>query len=1520
MAISARDEDALARHAERLADALVDTRATLSAVAGTLAHRRDHFAARAAFVARDGGELAVRLRAYARDHDAQAAPARGARGDSVYGTAARVGRVAFAFSGRAIGWGEVGARLFADSAPFAAAVRRTAAALRPHVDWDPIAAVVGGASDRAAVDVRLPVAWAVSVALAALYREAGIAPDVVIGHGAGELAAASVAGILDDADAARLIVARARMPAAPAVLTVGLSLDDARARLAAHSGRIALAAHDGPRACTLAGEIDAIAAVEAELSAAGTFCRRLPHEHVTYDPQGAYDPRDLCEVIRPRAGGTTMMSTVDGSACDGARLDARYWLRDAHATARFADAVRGALDADVTHLVELSPLPALYGVLAQIAAERDPPPRVLAALRSDDDVARGLARALAQAYVAGLAPFGLLPRDTLVPLPGQTLSPRRHWLAPRVQRVADRVPDVTLAPSPVEPGTWEGTRTIDASSPPWLRDLRVHGQRVLPPAALLACALAAARARFALPSALSDLRLDAPALVSDGPRTLGVALRDDSPEGGSLRIASRASGEATWHALARARVERAGAEGAPDFPGDLCRRDAFDARTFYALLRARGHDYGTSLRGVARVYVAAPRALGELHLPAACVPGLGAEALHPTLISAALQVVLALSEEEVTLGPSAVTRVCPLVAPSAAVTSAWVYVVRRGPRHFDLTLYDAERVPRLRLDGLRLAEHPLRAPAPRFPERVLKLRFHRAPACAPQSEGSHWLVCGAREDGAEQVSAALRALGHEVTRAAARLDSPLAWRQQLERLEAPPSGIAFLTPRLAPHAQHCDTLRALAALVAAAAKLRTPPHMAIVTTFAQGVCDLDPVIPDGGLYWGFARVLRREHGVLSARVIDCGSDAASIASCATELVSRDGEDQVALRGDRRYVGRLVRGAQALERAGSRVPWQLPTQPFALRTSTRGTLAPRPLSRRAPGPGEVEIAVTAAALGGLALPHGRGLGDGSLAVGDACAGKVVALGADVGALRVGDRVIACAAGTLATHVTVSAQHVQKVPAVLSDAQAAALPCPLLTAWHGLRGVARMTRGERLLVHAAPGGIGLAAVAVARTLGVEVLATAEGDAARARLHALGVSHVFDARTLAWGEQVHAATAGRGVDAVIGASSGAALRLGLELLAEDGHYVAVQRRDAHEDERLALDVFDKGISLSAIDLSALRARRPERFAQLLAEVWSEVAAGRLPPLPLRQVRFAEAAEALRSERPQAQIEALVLTDPESVRSVVPTPRIEGRFRGDATYLVTGGLGALGLALVTFMAARGARTFLLLGRSPPRDAVGNELAALRQGGVVIETAALDVANGTALDALLGAARARLPPIRGVFHAAGLLDDATIDALTPAQLARVLAPKVEGARNLDALTASDPLDMFVLFSSASALLGTAGQAAHAAANGYLDALAEARRRRGLPALSMQWGPFDALGLAAEDAYRAARLSERGVGSVSTDEGFQAMLAFLELDVPVVGYVLLTLSRWFDAHPDAAGQPSWEALREHAGTTAAQEH
>ncbi|MGI5519999.1 type I polyketide synthase [Micromonospora sp. CA-259024] len=1497
--LSAKSRGALALAAGLLRARVSDIE-PVAAVANTLAHHRDHFPVRAAVLADDPQALGTALKALAEHRDeATNLP------DVETGRAVPRGRTAFIFPGQGSQWRAMGKALHRESPLFAAVIARCAAALAPHVDWDLTAIVKDEAGEEwmSRIDMLQPTLWAMSLGLAELWRAAGVEPDVVLGHSQGEITAATLAGILTYEDAAMVMARRStiarRTSGRGLMLAVDLDADGARRALEGFEDTVTLAVHNGPRSCVLSGDREDVLTLKELLDAEGTFCRLVNVDYASHSPQMDALRSDLVTALAPaapRSGDIRLMSTVRVELLDGTDMDAAYWAENLCRPVLFADAMRRLFDDGVTHVVEISPHPVLVPAIEQLVAEHTGPVAVLSTLRRDAGTRRDLGLALARGYVAGLEPFAATAPQPPIDLPGHPLESEAYWPAARAPRgTVRRGFEVILAPAPGVADTLHGAVELALDEQTWLADHRVHDAVVLPGAAMLALAVRTAQARTGRPPrVLEQVSFDREVTLTDDPARLTVEWRDDVADGGSFRLLSLPTGGTAWTVNARARVAFRDADHPaipfPDLPAPA------DVASFYRSCATRGLPYGPGFQVIQSLHVGDGEAVGEVVLGDRLRAA--GDVLHPVLWDGALQVSLAVFPSAETVVPVAVERIHLFGDAARPVTAVWSHAVRRDDLRVDVTVFTTDRRPLLRLTGLLLRRLDIGRDATEDAERLHRL--HWLPARDPAApRAGRRLICGP---------------GASVGPLAAVLDD--AVQDGHDRLALDPAVEAAEVVFAAPGpdvglaGQRAGLLR-LTEVVRAALRRGVPPVLTVVTENAQAVLPDDRPDPGGALYWGYLRVLRREHGELSPRLIDLGS-ASDAAACAAEI--RTGEDdQVALRDGARFAGRLLRGP-AGDAAGlpARRTANQPFRVAALRPGLWEGVENIPLSRREPGPGEIEVEVSAAALNFIdVLKAVGGYPDNSAdadLLGGECAGRVTAVGPGVTSPQPGDRVVACAFGSLASHVTVRADHTRPIPGELSDVQAAGLPLVLTTAWYALADLARLEPGETVLVHSAAGGVGLAAVQVVQALGGTVIATAGSQAKRDHLRALGVVDVFDSRDLSWADGVRAATGGRGVDVVLNSLAGAAIQLGLDLLAEDGRFIEIGKKDIYAGRPIGLDAFRKGITLSAVDLAGMMDRRPDRFARVFAAAWRLVTDGTVRQLPVRTHPFAAAGEALRQMSHGDHIGKFVVLDPTTTDRIAPVPMPGGSFRADGTYLISGGLGALGLSLAEFLAARGAGALLLLGRSAPGPAAEARIAALRAAGTTVTALSCDVADAVAVRRVVTGARTHLPPIRGVVHAAGLLDDATVDTLTAGQLERVLAPKVNGARNLEAVTADDPLDLFVLFSSAAALVGNTGQAAYAAANAYLDTFAEARRRSGLPALSVQWGPFRDVGLAAEDEQRGSRLAERGMVGFDVGEAWPALVRMLDRDVPVTGYVPLDLRRWFDAYPDTASLPSWQLL------------
>ena len=711
------------------------------------------------------------------------------------------------------------------------------------------------------------------------------------------------------------------------------------------------------------------------------------------------------------------------------------------------------------------------------------------------------------------------------------------------------------------------------------------------------------------------------------------------------------------------------------------------------------------------------------------------------------------------------------------------------------------------------------------------------------------------------------------------MDRRESWRSIIEGL---PSDVPFAgAVHLA--AQDGHGPEATTAGMARDAKRAAASALALV----QGIADAD-VAPEKGVWfvtrgaqvlerertgqlagaplWGFGRVVAREAPQLQPRMLDLDPEAGEPqAVLAHELLFPDSENHIAHRGERRHVARLVRTNDGVERLAlpEETNWVLaPDEGGAIETLRVQPLAPRALE-----PMEVRAEVEACGLNFLDVFRAMGLVEDEGMLGEEFCGRIVETGADVTAVSVGDRVAGFAFGTFGAEVVTREELVAPVPPNLSATALATIPSVFVTCVLSYE-LAGLEAGDRVLIHAGAGGVGLAAIQLARAAGAEVFATASAPK-RDFLRSLGVEHVFDSRSTAFGQDILDATGGAGIDVVLNSLTGEGfIEASLACLAQGGRFVELARRDIlSEDEMAALR---PDVAYSILDLYTLKEQHPAGPGGALRDVLARMATGELAPLRHTIWPLAETSAAMGYMRAARHIGKIVLTTP---------PIAAGRLRGDGTYLVTGGLGGIGLALAEWLAERGAGTVVLNGRRAPGAAAEKSIEALRARGFRIEVELADVTDTAALDAMLERIDGTLPPLSGVIHSVGVLSDAALGNQSWEGFETVLWPKMLGAWHLHRATAERDLDMFVLFSSVAGVLGNPGQANHAAANAFLDQLAAHRRALGLPGQSIAWGAWSGLGEAEEQRERiAGRREASGTGWFPPEQGFLAFERLLRED------------------------------------------
>ncbi|MCA9008272.1 MAG: thioester reductase domain-containing protein [Planctomycetaceae bacterium] len=694
-------------------------------------------------------------------------------------------------------------------------------------------------------------------------------------------------------------------------------------------------------------------------------------------------------------------------------------------------------------------------------------------------------------------------------------------------------------------------------------------------------------------------------------------------------------------------------------------------------------------------------------------------------------------------------------------------------------------------------------------------------------------------------------------------------------------------------AQQTGTLSALyLAQMLAALDWTTTPKVTIVTCGAQAAAPADSV---NGLasspIVGFLRVANNELPQFHWTHVDLDEiqtpDGVVMAAASVlQEIERPGDErEIAFRGRSRLVNRMrsISDTDLQVRSHLSAGTGRRSVPFRLQTSKPGILTRLSLNethRTEPQPDEIEVRILAGGINFRDLMKAMGMYPGNpvdlLWFGDDFSGVVERVGCNVTDLAPGDRVAGIAPYCFRSFVTIHRRMVFRLPEAMSFTDAATLPTAFLTAHYALHELARMQPGESVLIHAGTGGVGQAAIQVAQALGLKIFATAGSVAKRQMLTDMGVPYTFNSRTLEFADEIMAATQGRGVDAVLNSLAREFIPKSLSVLAPFGRFIEIGKIDVYGRTAVRLNALKDNISYFVIDLAQHLSAKPDYVASMLNELSGKFASNQYRPLPSKVFPITEVVDAFRYMAQGKHIGKNVLSFDVDQVSVSPCNE-EGRLlKADATYLITGGAGGFGWEIAKWMVSEGARSLALLSRSGPGAEVAAEIEQLRSSGVAVLDVRADVTCPLAVKDAIRQIDQELPPLRGIIHAAMILDDLFIHDLNQQSFNRVLHPKVIGGWNLHASTLHLPLDYFVCFSSVSSMIGTTKQSNYSAANFFLDALAAYRQASGLPSLTVNWGAIGGAGYFERNQKARDYIDKVGFRSLSVPDALKMLRELMQ--------------------------------------------
>jgi acyl transferase domain-containing protein/NADPH:quinone reductase-like Zn-dependent oxidoreductase/acyl carrier protein len=664
---------------------------------------------------------------------------------------------------------------------------------------------------------------------------------------------------------------------------------------------------------------------------------------------------------------------------------------------------------------------------------------------------------------------------------------------------------------------------------------------------------------------------------------------------------------------------------------------------------------------------------------------------------------------------------------------------------------------------------------------------------------------------------------------------------------------------------------------------------------------------------GLMRVILNEYTNYTCRGIDLPPAPSNedVNLLWSELLRSDPEREVAFRGQARYVQRLDRGRPRIERSlDSEVPLRLESR-------ERGhleTLAFGPFAQPVCGPREVIIDVKAAGMNfrdvlkALALYPGEA--PDARMFGDEVGGIVVEVGAGVTHVKPGDRVFGLAVFGLATQTIARCSDVRRIPDGLSFEEAATIPVVFMTAWHALNNVARLRKGECVLIHAGAGGVGMAAIQIAQHLGAEIIASAGSPAKRALLQTLGVKHIIDSRRGDFAEAVMQLTNRRGVDVVLNALAAEAIPMGLSCLGEFGRFIEIGKRDIYQNSRIPLRPLRNNASFHVVAMDAVFAGDESLTREMLAQIARLVEERALRPLPFRAFPANNVDAAFRLMAAGKHIGKVIVSFPETfVRRRGEPIASKFEIKSDGCYLITGAFGGFGKVISHWLVQSGARHLILSSRNGVATPEAETfLNTLRDQGVTIHVVKGDAGSCEDVARLFEKIRKTSQPLHGVFHLAMVVDDAPLAVLNRDRMTSVIGPKALGAWLLHQATSDMELDCFVMFSSVSSIFGNPAQGNYAAANAFLDSLAHHRHALGLPALTINWGVLGGEGYVARNERVAEFLAKQGISELSPGEVVSIVGSSLRAGSTQVAAIRVDWAKWKTFFRGMQGNPLLERI------------
>ena len=1352
--------------------------------------------------------------------------------------------------------------------------------------------------------------FTIEYSLAKLWLSWGIKPDVVMGHSIGEYVAACIAGVFSLEDALKLVSARGKLmqslPENGAMLAVVTTENTVNKLL---NNNITIAAYNGSHIVLSGLKID-IDNIAKKLESLKIKTQLLNVTHAFHSPLMQPVIKEFTKVaktINYSLPQIPMVSNLTGELANEPVATPKYWTDHILEPVQFAKSIEFLDRQQVDIFLEIGIKPTLIGMAQSILDNK----LFLHSLNPKHDDWLQILETLSQLYIAGVdinwSEVTQNYNGQKVSLPTYPFQRQRHWFdipKPDIIRQYENNTIQTTHPllgkplsSPLKQIIFQSHLQPDTIT--WLQDHCLANKPVFPGTAYLEMVVASGIFHFKTNQlTVKNLTIDYLLYLKENHTPEMQLILSPEQDAATWEIYSLDNEQ--WQSNSSGQVlplEATAGKIQLEVIKSRFKNSELDVTQFYQQCQQRGINYGESFQGIKQLWAKGNKALGLIELPNTL--NSNEYYFHPALLDSCLQILFAALPSELSATTYIPVGLDKLDLFSLPGDKVWSYLELEQDSKYNtglsakIELYNDYGDLIAKLTGLKSQAINSQ---PDWHNWLYQQHWIQQPSLTKSSlaiKTGTWLIFTDSIGIGNKLVTFLelqQQLCHLVTRETVT-DNPEAFQSLLQQHEDIAGVIYLWSLDEVEDGQEC---KSYLYLVQALIQHNVNPPLWFVTRNAQPVDNyqLTSAIKQSCL-WGMQKAIALEHPELLYVGIDLDRNSTNNeADTIFKEICAEANEQVGYRNNQRYVARLVRYDWETRRLGDKETGRENSTEFNLQLEINDpgnldSLQWKSISRQQPQDHEIEIQVKATGLNFRDVMVALDLyPDKTKFLGLECAGIVTALGEKVRGFKLGDKVIAIADNSFSQYLTINSLLAIPKPESLSYEEAATIPVTFLTAYYTLVHLAQIQPGEKVLIHSAAGGVGLAAIQIAQQLGAEIFATASTPKWEL-LKSVGVNQIMNSRSLDFADEIMSLTDGKSIDVVLNSLSAEFIPKSISVLNDRGRFIEIGKQGIWSKQDVAK--VKPNISYSIVDLWQITKDNPTLIQQMLSNLLSQFVTGKLKPLPYKEFPSDKIIDAFRYMQ-QGKHQGKIIITPSPRHLVTSSPR-----HFDGTYLITGGLGAIGLEVAQWLTTRGIKNIVLLGRSGVKPELQNKLQKIQENAQ-INLIKADIANTNQLAQALAQIESTLPPLRGVVHCAGVTSDRPILKQEWSSFSQVLAPKVQGAWNLHLLTQKYDLESFIMFSSASSLLGSAGQSNYCAANAFLDVLAHGRRSLGLPAIAINWAAWQNTGLAANTEITAS-LKQKGIDSIKSTEGIEILEQLLLHSPAQIGVVPVDWKIWSKNNP-----------------------